>query len=391
MTDQQLDLAIVNGTVVDPDAGQTYQADVGVAGGKIVAISRESGRLRGAETIDARGMLVTPGLVDSHVHVFQHVSSGSLDPDDIGIRQGVCAIADAGSFGPGNAAGFYEYVVKRATTKVYGFVNISRNGNSTNPGEGEVLGFLRPEQTARTVERNRSWAVGVKVRASNTASGLLGITSTRLGKTAAREAGVPLMVHVGNGPPTLEEVCELLTAGDLMTHCFHGKIGGSVTRQGKMLPAVVAAVERGVLLDVGHGSGSFAWDTAEKAVGLGYKPHIISTDLHRGCVNGPCFSLVKTMSKFLHLGMSLVEVVRASSPTPARALGLGDSFGKIAEGFPANLSVIEHVDRTETMWDVEKQSREVTGVIEARWAIVDGKAYQAAPDATAPKREAVKA
>lgn len=391
MTDQPLDLAIVAGTIVDPDAGATYRADVGIAGGTIVAISREPGRLRAAETIDARGMLVTPGLVDSHVHVYQHVSSGSLDPDDVGIRQGVCAVADAGSFGPGNAAGFHEYVVKRATTKVYGFVNISRNGNSTNPGEGEVLGFLRPEQTARAVERNREWAVGVKVRASNTAAGRLGITSTRLARLAAHEAGVPLMVHVGNGPPTLEEVCELLTAGDLMTHCFHGKIGGSVTRQGQMLPAVVAAVERGVLLDVGHGSGSFAWDTAEQAIALGYPPHVISTDLHRGCIGGPCFSLVKTMSKLLHLGMSLVEVVRASSPTPARALGLGDRFGKIVQGFPANLSVIEQVDRTETMWDVEKQSREVRGVLEARYAIVDGAAHRAAPDATTPTREAVRA
>jgi dihydroorotase len=386
-----VELAILNGTVVDPDADATYEADLGVSDGKIVAISRQRGQISGRETVDARGLLVTPGLVDSHVHVYQHVSSGSLDPDDIGIRQGVCAVVDAGSFGPGNAAGFREYVVKRATTHVYGLVNISRNGNSTQPGEGEVLGFLRPEATAATVARNREWAVGVKVRASNTASGLLGITSTRLGKVAAREAGVPLMVHVGNGPPTLEEVCELLTAGDLITHCFHGKIGGAVTRQGEMLPAVAAAVERGVLLDVGHGSGSFAWDTAEKAVGLGYKPHVISTDLHRGCVNGPCYSLVKTMSKFVHLGMSLVEVVRAASPAPARALGLGERYGRLAEGFPANISVVERVDRAETMWDVEKQSREVSGVIEARYAVVDGKLHQAAPDATAPKREPVRA
>jgi predicted amidohydrolase len=97
------------------------------------------------------------------------------------------------------------------------------------------------------------------------------------------------------------------------------------------------------------------------------------------------------MSKFVHLGMSLVEVVRAASPAPARALGLGDRYGKLVEGFPANLSVIERVDRAETMWDVEKQSREVSGVIEARYAIVDGKLYQAAPDATAPKREPVRA
>lgn len=384
-----LDLAIVNATVVDPDLGESYAADVGVADGKIATIARQRGQLQAARTIDATGMLLTPGLVDSHVHCYHHVWQGSLDPDDIGIRQGVCAVVDAGSFGPANAEGFGEYVVKRATTHVYGLCNISRNGNATNPGEGEVLGFLKPEQTARTVARN-AWCVGVKVRASNTAAGLLGPMSTRLGKVAAREAGVPMMVHIGNGPPTLEEVASVLTAGDMMTHCFHGKIGGAVTRQGKMLPEVVAALDRGVLLDVGHGSGSFAWTTAEQAIALGYKPHHISTDLHRGCVNGPAYSLVKTMSKLHHLGMSMVEVVRASSPAPARAFGLGDRYGKIAEGFPANLSVIELVDRTETMWDVEKQSREVRGVIEARYAVVDGEPYEAVPDATAPKKEAVR-
>ena len=393
MTDRrpQLDLVLVGGTVVDPDGDETYRADVGIADGKIAAIERQGGKLRGARSVDCAGKLVTPGLVDSHVHVYEHVSPGSLHADDIGVRQAVCAVVDAGSFGPHNARGFQEYVVKPSATKVFGLCNISRNGNSTNPGEGEVLGFLKPEATGQTVEQHRDWVVGVKARASVTAAGLLGATSVRLAKIAAREAGVPLMVHVGNGPPTLEEVCEVLTAGDLITHCFHGKIGGAVTRQGEMLPSVVAAVERGVLLDVGHGSGSFAWATAERAVQLGYKPHVISTDLHRGCVNGPAYSLVKTMSKFLHLGMSLVEVVRAASPSPARALGIGDRFGKLEVGFPANVSVLELVDRSELMWDVEKHSREVSGVLEARYALVDGKLHEALPDATAPERQPVTA
>ena len=206
--------------------------------------------------------------------------------------------------------------------------------------------------------------------------------STQLAKQAARESGVPLMVHIGNTPPTLDDVANLLTRGDLMTHCFHGKIGGMITRQGAVLPAVAAAIDRGVLLDVGHGSGSFAWDTAEKALALGIPPHIISTDLHTGCINGPAFSMVKTMSKFLHLGMSLVDVARASSTAPANAFGLGDKYGRIAIDFPANLSIVEHVNRTETMWDVEKQSRVVTGVLEARHAILDGLVHTADPDAT---------
>ena len=378
-----VELAIIGGTVVDPDSGSTYLADIGISDGKIVAIDRSrAGTLDSAEKVDATGRFVLPGIVDSHVHVYEHVMPSSLNADAIGIRQGVCAVIDAGSFGPGNAAGFGAYIVKPSTTHVYGLVNISRNGVSGSPGEGEVLGFLNPNQVARTLAKFPAWAVGVKARASVTAAGLLGIMSTQLSKQAARESGVPLMVHIGNAPPTLDDVANLLTAGDLMTHCFHGKIGGMITRQGAVLPAVAAAIDRGVLLDVGHGSGSFAWDTAEKALALRTPPHIISTDLHTGCINGPAYSMVKTMSKFLHLGMSLVDVARASSTAPANAFGLGDKYGRVAVGFPANLSIVEHVNRTETMWDVEKQSRVVTGVLEARHAILDGVVHTADPDAT---------
>lgn len=378
-------LALVGGHVIDPDAGEIYAADVAIDGDRVVGISRERGRFSAAQTVDVTGLHITPGLVDSHVHVFEHIGLGGLDPDLIGVRQGVCAVVDAGSFGPHNAAGFHEYIVKRAKTHVYGLINISRWGNSTNPGEGEVLGFLNPSAVVRTLERAAGgWLVGVKARASITAAGLLGSMSTKLAKQAAAEAGVPLMVHIGNAPPTLEEVCALLTRGDLITHCYHGKLGGIVTRPGVMRPAVVEAVARGVLLDVGHGSASFAWLTAEQALAMGYPPHIISTDLHRGCLNGPAYSLVKTMSKFLHLGVSLIDVVRASSPAPARALGLGDRYGRVAEGQPANLSVLALVDRAEQMWDVEKQSRPVGRVIEARYTIVDGALYQADPDAMAP-------
>ena len=380
-------LALVGGQVVDPDANEIYPADVAIDGNRIAGISRERGRFTAAQTVDVGDMLVCPGLVDSHVHVYEHVSAGSLNPDRIGVRQGVCAVVDAGSFGPRNAAGFHEYVVKRAATRVYGLVNISRLGNSTNPGEGEVPGFLNPGDVVRALDRGSDWLRGVKARASVTAAGQLGITSTQLAKQAAREAGRPLMVHIGNAPPTLEEVCALLTGGDLITHCYHGKIGGIVTRQGKMLPAVVAAVERGVRLDVGHGSGSFAWATAEQALALGYPPHIISTDLHRGCVDGPAYSLVKTMSKFLHLGLNLLDIVRAASPAPARALGIGDQFGRLVVGAPANLSVLQIVDRAEQMWDVERQSRQVAGVIEARYAVGGGCLHPAEPDATAPRPE----
>src|SRR6185437_12502746 len=212
--DVDCELALINGQVVDPVEGAIFDADIAVTGGKIVGISRQRGVFNAARILDVSGACVTPALIDGHVHCFEHVSPGSLNPDRIGVRQGVGVVVDAGSFGPRNAAGFQEYVVKPAATRVYGLVNISRWGNSTNPGESEIIGFLNPTEVVRLIDRSGDWVRGVKVRASVSAVGALGILPVRLAKQAAREAGVPLMVHIGNGPPTLEEVCEVLTAGD---------------------------------------------------------------------------------------------------------------------------------------------------------------------------------
>jgi len=371
------ELALINGQVVDPVEGAIFDADIAVTGGKIVGISRQRGVFNAARILDVSGACVTPALIDGHVHCFEHVSPGSLNPDRIGVRQGVGVVVDAGSFGPRNAAGFQEYVVKPAATRVYGLVNISRWGNSTNPGESEIIGFLNPTEVVRLIDRSGDWVRGVKVRASVSAVGALGILPVRLAKQAAREAGVPLMVHIGNGPPTLEEVCEVLTAGDVITHCFHGKVGGSVTRQGEILPAVADAVARGVILDVGHGSASFSWHTAERAMAQGLSPHSISTDLHRGCVDGPVFSQVATMAKLLHLGMSLVDVVGASTLVPARTFGIEPEFGRLAVGGPANLSVIRVVDRSQDLLDSERTARRVERAIEADYTILNGQVHEA--------------
>lgn len=375
------DLAIVNGQVIDPHRSDIYPADIAVTDGRLAGISRERGLFRAGQVYDASGCYVTPALVDCHVHCYEHVSPGSLSPDRIGIGQGVGAVLDAGSFGPRNAAGFRKYVSEPATTQVYGLVNISRWGNSTNPGESEIIGFLNPTEVARLIERARDWIRGVKVRASVSAVGALGIVPVRLAKQAAREAGVPLMVHIGNAPPTLEEVCAVLTEGDVITHCFHGKLGGAISRAGALLPAVADAVARGVVLDIGHGSASFAWATAERALQLGLHPHSISTDLHRGCVDDvpgkrTAVTLTSTMAKLLHLGMPLLDVVRAATTTPARTFGLEPEYGRIAEGGPANLSVMRVVERPQEQSDSEGQFRRVDKFVEARAVLLRGRVWE---------------
>jgi len=377
-------LAITNGQIIDPDRGAIYPADIAVTDGRVAGISRERGVFRAGQVYDASGCYVTPALIDCHVHCYEHVSPGSLNPDRIGIGHGVGAVLDAGSFGPRNAAGFRTYVSQPATTEVYGLVNISRWGNSTIPGESEIIGFLNPTEVAQLIERSADWIRGVKVRASVSAVGALGILPVRLAKQAAREAGVPLMVHIGNAPPTLEEVCAVLTEGDVITHCFHGKLGGAIARRGTVLPAIADAVARGVVLDIGHGSASFAWATAERALQLGLLPHSISTDLHRGCVDDTpgkrtAVTLTSTMSKLLHLGMPLLEVVRAATTTPARTFGLEPEFGRIAEGGLANLSVVSVVNRSEEQSDSEGQFRRVGKVVEARAVVLRGRVWEVSP------------
>lgn len=369
------DLLLRGGEVLDPLLKRRSAADIGISGGKIAAIG-ERLAVDDARVIDVAGLLIGPGWVDSHTHVFHHVKPSCLDADSVGVRQGVVAVIEAGSFGAANAAGFYEYVVKPAKTLVFGLLHISRYGNMHDPGESEIAGWLNIDDAVQAIQRHRSWIKGMKVRASLSAVGALGIMPVVLAKKAACEAGVPLMAHVGNAPPTLDEVCRIFADGDVITHCFHGKVGGVMTQQGQPLPAAVDAVARGVRLDVGHGSGSFSFDVAERALAAGLTPHHISTDLHRGNVNGPVYSLALTMSKLLWLGMDLYDVVKASSLTPATCFGIPE-IGPVEEGRPANLSIFRLIDGEYRARDSYRGERTIDKLIEPRFAVVNGVVHEA--------------
>ncbi len=369
------DLVLRGGEVMDPIARTRSVVDVGIREGKIAAIGTAIDA-SGSREIDVSGMIIGPGWVDTHTHVFNLVKPSCLDADSIGVQQGVTAVIEAGSFGASNAAAFHEYVVKPAKTLVYGLLHISRFGNMHDPGESEILSWLSIDDAVHAIQRNRSWIRGMKVRASNTAVGALGIMPVILAKKAATEAGVPLMAHVGNAPPTLDEVCAIFGDGDVITHCFHGKVGGIMTQHGKPLPAILDALHRGVRLDVGHGSGSFSFHVAEKALAAGLRPHHISTDLHRGNIDGPVFSLALTMSKFLYLGMDLFDVIAASSVVPAAAFGI-DVIGPVAEGRPANLSIFRVVNCSLKVRDSYRGERTIDRLIEPQFAIVNGTVHAA--------------
>lgn len=371
-TDSQYDLLFRQARVIDPAQGFDQVADVVVYNGKIAGIG-DYQAATAQQTIDATGCVVSPGWIDLHAHVFVGGSKNGLSPDqEAGVATGVTTVVDAGSAGADDWAAFRQDVMEQATTRVLAFLNIS-TGRPEGPRHGHWQNFAQ----GRTIplaaqEAADGYCLGIKVLASQTHCGNMGITPVKLARQAARLSGTRLMVHIGNAPPLIDDVLDLLDAGDIVTHCWHGKFGGLLGRDKKPLPAARAAVERGVKFDMGHGSASFAFDTARHALDAGLPLHAISTDLHRGCICGPVYDQGTTMAKCLHLGFSLPDVVRLSTASPADLMGRAASLGSLAEGRAADLTVFQVVEGEFTLTDSERKSEKATRQLEVLYTVRDG-------------------
>lgn len=268
-------------------------------------------------------LYLSPPWIDMHCHVFHGVTSFGLRPDDVGYRQGVHLLVDAGSAGEETLLAFREYVLPKYKTKVRAFLNISAIGLVTMQ-ECFDMRKLNPEKTADCICANRDFLIGVKVRSSDVIVEGKGVEPLKRAVAAAELARCPVMIHMGENPPSNEENLALLRKGDVLSHCFHGKEKPLWTPDGHPIPALRDALERGVILDVAHGAASCHREVARRAITNGYRDFIISTDLHGRSVNGPVYSLSHTMSKFLAFGMKLQEVIRSVTVLPAYALGLSD-------------------------------------------------------------------
>jgi dihydroorotase len=334
------DLVIRNGVVVDPLQGLSERRDVGIRAGRIVAVTREIEPDVGWDILDATDHLVTPGLIDIHVHVYPGVSHYGVLPDATCLARGVTTACDAGSAGADTFDGLRRYVIDVSETRVLAYLNISAIGMvSPLDNELEDLRHASPERAIGVVERNRDLIQGIKVRLSRRHVGRNGLEPLRLARKAAEAVGMPIMVHVGDTDPSLGEILTELRARDIVTHCFHGRSQGILDEAGSVLPEVVEAVRKGIVFDVGHGVGSFSFDVARKALAQGIVPATISSDLHHYNVNGPVFDLATTMSKFLLLGVPLAEVLAKTTSVPASLLGLADQLGAIREGFLADITI----------------------------------------------------
>ncbi|MBI3960427.1 MAG: amidohydrolase/deacetylase family metallohydrolase [Chloroflexi bacterium] len=367
------DLLIRGGRVIDPAQAIDRRADVAVRDGKIAGIGDFSAG-SAAEVIDATGAIVSPGWIDLHAHVFAGGLVSSIHPDrDAGIATGVTTVVDAGSSGASTWQSFRADVMETAVTRVLAFLNISVK-RTDGPRHGDWAQFAQ-NQTIPLAEREAAagYCLGIKVLASQTHCGNLGITPVKLARQAARLSGTGLMVHIGNAPPLIEDTLELLGEGDIVTHCWHGKYGGLLDRNKKPLPAVWAAAERGVKFDIGHGSASFAFDTARHALAAGLPLHAISTDLHVGCLRGPVYDMGTTMAKLLHVGLELPEVIRLSTTSPAHLIGREQTLGCLATGREADVTVFRVVDGAFTFTDSERRTETAAQNLEVLYTVRVGR------------------
>ena len=334
------DLLIRGGTVIDPEAGPPVKADVGVKGGRIAAVGPD---LRGGanEIVEAHSAYVVPGLVDFHVHVYWGATIWGLEADKIGAAGGTTAFLDTGSAGAITLAGLRRYVIEPSRTRIRALVHICTAGLITTLGELRDPRYLDVDGTVRAIDQNRDIAPGVKIRYSENivGSGAQARAALDAAVEAAEQAGVWLMVHIGYTPEPIPDILERLRPGDVITHSYTPLAGGLVDMSaGQMLPAVIEARDAGIEFDIGHGKSSFGWHSAQAALDSGFPPDYISSDLHRGCVHGPAFSLPNVMTKFWLLGMPLEEIVARCTIAPARKLGL--DAGTLRVGAEADIAVL---------------------------------------------------
>src|SRR5499433_2854660 len=319
------DLILRGGRVIDPSQQLDAVADVAFAGGKVARVGQNLEAGPGTDVRDVSGRIVAPGLIDLHTHVYWGGTSLGIDAEEFCRTSGVTTAVDTGSAGPGNFAGFRKHVIERSAVRILAYLHVSHAGifgfsSRVMVGESEELRLLDPVSAAEVADENRDLIVGIKVRVGLHASGTSGIVPLEIGLEVAEQVGMPLMCHIDHPPPSYEEVVARLRPGDVLTHAFRPFPNTAVSAQGTVKRVVMEARERGVLFDIGHGKGSFAFKTARAMLANGFYPDTISSDVHALCINGPAFDQVTTMSKFLCLGMPLTDVIAASTVNAAFAL-----------------------------------------------------------------------
>lgn len=348
-------------------------SDIALKDGKIAALGDVNGTA--LKTIELGGeCYVSAGWIDSHVHCYPKSPIYHDQPDSVGIATGVTTVVDAGSTGADDIDDFYT-LTREAATEVYALLNISRVGLIA---QNELANMVNIDADAvrEAVKRHPDFIVGLKARMSSSVVGENGITPLDRAKAMQAQNGdLPLMVHIGNNPPDLDEIAERLSAGDIITHCYNGKPNRILTPQGELRASVTRAISRGVRLDVGHGTASLSFAVAKRAIELGILPHTISSDIYcRNRISGPVHSLANVMSKFLAIGMSLPQVIECVTANAADGLRLKQK-GRLQVGLDADLTLFTLKRQPTVLVDAENDSLQAEQLLVPLAAIRAGKGY----------------
>jgi dihydroorotase len=370
MTRQLANFLLKGGRLIDPASHVDGKFDIRVRDGKIYAIGTDLGA-EGATLVDVKDHIITPGLIDVHLHLMKGLGAFGVDPDIFGVGSGVTTVVDAGSAGHTLLNVFRSYVTDSAKTRVLNYINLSTLGGVSGPGYSILADprLIDEAKIEQAVEANRDIIVGIKIMATGGALGAQGLKPLERARKLGDELKIPLLVHIGESwskgtePVAVGDVLKYLRAGDIVTHMFTVHPGGLLDGNGKLWPQVRDAKESGILMDVGHGLHNLNFDVARKVLDQGLHPDGVSTDGHRGNRSGPVYDLPTTMAKLMALGFSLNQVIEMATANAARLLGRSGELGTLKVGAPAEISVLKIEDREWQAVDSQK------GTIPAHQAI----------------------
>ena len=372
------DLILRNGRVVDPGRGLDGRLDVAFRDGRVAEVAEALADDAARDVRDVGGCIVAPGLIDLHTHVYWGGTSLGVDAEAIARRSGTTTFVDAGSAGAGNFPGFRRHVIERSAPRILAYVNISFAGifgfsRTVMVGECADMGLVSPMDCLEAARDNLDVVVGIKARIGSRAGGASGIAPLHLAMEVADALGLPVMAHIDFPPPSQREVLEILRPGDVLTHCFRPFPNAPIHASREIRAEVLAARERGVIFDIGHGYGGFSFDSARAMLAEGIMPDVISSDVHVLCVDGPAHDVLAVMSKFMALGMPLGEVIRATTANAARALRRPE-LGTLRPGGVGDATVLRleeaqarHVDVVGEVLTSDRQLACAGMVIGGRW------------------------
>ena len=328
--------------------------------------------------IDCKNSYLSPGWSDLHVHIWYGGSDVSIRANEAGFKRGVTTLVDAGSAGEATFHGLKEYVIDRQRETIKAFINIGSIGLVACNRIPELIDerFIDIDRTLKVIEENKDIICGIKVRASGVIVGSWGITPVQIARKVAEIAKLPMMVHIGEPPPTLNQIFDLLRPGDVVTHCFNGKNPGSISDSPQIFANAKRLAEEGVFMDVGHGAASYNFEVAKEAIDNGLKPYSISTDLHGWNLHGPVYDLATTVSKLYAAGLSLEECVNAISYNPRNFLDL-ENAASLSVGSKADFTIFDIDDCDELVSDSQGNDITLKSAFEPKMVISGAKTFMA--------------